>query len=155
MQQGKVEPAGIPAKQRRQEWQPLTKNQQIELDLAESPLSWQGDTVLLSRALDNLIGNAIRYARHRIRIRVLPDTTQACLCVEDDGPGIDSSLYDQIFEPFIRLDPSRDRQTGGYGLGLAIVDGVMRAHGGHVTLGRSPLGGACFTLCWPQNRSPY
>lgn len=141
--------------QRRQEWQPLTKNQQIELDLAESPLSWQGDTVLLSRALDNLIGNAIRYARHRIRIRVLPDTTQACLCVEDDGPGIDSSLYDQVFEPFIRLDPSRDRQTGGYGLGLAIVDGVMRAHAGQVTLGRSPLGGACFTLCWPQNRSPY
>ncbi len=141
--------------QRRQEWQPLTESQQIEVELPPSSLCWQGDTLLLTRALDNLIGNAIRYARHRIRIRVLSDTTQACLCVEDDGPGIDPSHYDQVFEPFIRLDPSRDRHTGGYGLGLAIVDGIMRAHAGRVTLGRSALGGACFTLCWPQERAPH
>lgn len=138
-------------RQRQQEWQPLMENLRLELELPASPQHWQGDAVLLTRAVDNLIGNARRYARQRIRIRVLVDDQLARLCIEDDGPGIEPVHYEQVFEPFMRLDPSRDRHTGGCGLGLAIVAGVMRAHGGEVVLGPSPLGGASFTLSWPQH----
>ncbi len=136
--------------QRQQEWQPLIGKLQLELELPATPKHWQCDALLLTRAIDNLIGNAQRYARQRIRIRVLADDQLARLCIEDDGPGIDPAHYDQVFEPFMRLDPSRDRHTGGCGLGLAIVAGVMRAHGGQAELGPSPLGGASFTLSWPQ-----
>ena len=138
--------------QRRQEWHPLAGELRIELQLPLAPLVWQGDSLLLTRALDNLIGNALRYAQRQILIRVGREAGQAGLSVEDDGPGIDPTQYAQVFEPFIRLDPSRDRHTGGHGLGLAIVAGVMRAHAGQVTLGRSALGGACFTLSWPQEQ---
>lgn len=138
-------------RQRQLEWQPLMESLQLELELPAPSRQWQGDAVLLTRAVDNLLGNAQRYARQRIRIRVLADDQLARLCVEDDGPGIDPAHYDQVFEPFMRLDPSRDRHTGGCGLGLAIVAGVMRAHGGQAELGPSPLGGACFTLSWPQH----
>lgn len=137
-------------RQRQQEWQPLMENLRLELELPASSQHWQCDAVLLTRAVDNLIGNARRYARQRIRIRVQVDAQLARLCVEDDGPGIAPAHYEQVFEPFMRLDPSRDRHTGGCGLGLAIVAGVMRAHGGQVDLGPSPLGGAGFTLSWPQ-----
>lgn len=136
-------------RQRQQEWQPLMENLRLELDLPAPPKHWQGDALLLTRAVDNLIGNARRYARQRIRIRVLADDQFARLCIEDDGPGIEPAHYEQVFEPFMRLDPSRDRHTGGCGLGLAIVAGVMRAHGGQVVLGASSLGGASFTLSWP------
>lgn len=138
-------------RQRQQEWQPLMEKLQLELELPASPQHWQGDALLLTRAVDNLIGNARRYARQRIRIRVLADDQLARLCIEDDGPGIEPAHYEQVFEPFMRLDPSRDRHTGGCGLGLAIVAGVMRAHGGQVDLEASPLGGASFTLSWPQH----
>ncbi len=140
--------------QRQQEWQLLSDSLDITVELPATSLRWHGDPLLLTRAVDNLIGNALRYATHHIRIRVEPDEQQARLCVEDDGPGIDPALYDQVFEPFIRLDPSRDRHTGGCGLGLAIVDAVMRAHGGRAELDHSRMGGALFTLVWPQSGPP-
>jgi len=141
-------------RQRQQEWRPLMENLQLELELPASSQHWQCDAVLLTRAIDNLIGNAQRYARQKIRISILADAQLAQLCVEDDGPGIEPAHYEQVFEPFMRLDPSRDRHTGGCGLGLAIVAGVMRAHGGRVDLGPSSLGGASFTLSWPQGGRP-
>lgn len=74
---------------------------------------------------------------------------QATLVVEDDGPGIAPDAREQVFEPFVRLDPSRDRATGGCGLGLAIVHSIALAMGGTVVCGESELGGARFTFRWP------
>ena len=69
--------------------------------------------------------------------------------VDDDGPGIPAESRDQVLQPFTRLDVSRSRKTGGYGLGLAIVQRIMRWHRGEVRVGDAPLGGARLTLVWP------
>jgi two-component system sensor histidine kinase RstB len=74
--------------------------------------------------------------------------------VEDDGRGIPDSERESIFKAFARIDDSRNRETGGYGLGLAIVARIAALHGGNVIAGRSDsLGGAIFTLSWakPEN----
>lgn len=79
------------------------------------------DMRLMSRVLDNLLNNALRYSRTTVQVSLLLDGSQATLIVEDDGPGIEADAREHVFEPFVRLDPSRDRATGGCGLGLAIV----------------------------------
>lgn len=66
--------------------------------------------------------------------------------MEDNGPGIPESERDRIFEPFYQIDRSRDRSTGGFGLGLSIVQKAVALHGGSVTVGTSRLGGARFTV---------
>ena len=68
--------------------------------------------------------------------------------VEDDGPGIPKSDYKRIFQAFVRLDSSRSRDTGGYGMGLAIVERIATWHGGDVIVSKSLLGGAEFTIRW-------
>ncbi|WP_241341853.1 ATP-binding protein, partial [Burkholderia cenocepacia] len=76
------------------------------------------------------------------------------LSVDDDGPGIPAAERARVFEPFQRLDSSRDRQTGGFGLGLAIVRRVAQVHGGDVRLEDSPLGGARFVITLPARALP-
>ena len=70
--------------------------------------------------------------------------------VDDDGPGIPQEDRDRIFEAFSRLDESRDRQSGGHGLGLAIAKRIIEAHKGKISVGTSPSGGARFTITWPE-----
>ncbi len=74
------------------------------------------DMRLMSRVLDNLLNNALRYSRTTVQVSLLLDGSQATLIVEDDGPGIEADARERVFEPFVRLDPSRDRATGGCGL---------------------------------------
>ena len=69
--------------------------------------------------------------------------------VEDDGPGIPPEEIDRVFEPFHRLETSRNRETGGVGLGLPIARNILRAHGGDVTLANKPRGGARATVLLP------
>ncbi len=69
--------------------------------------------------------------------------------VEDDGPGIPPEQRERVFHRFHRTDAARDRASGGTGLGLAIVSAIADAHGGSVTAGSSPEGGACFELELP------
>jgi two-component system sensor kinase ParS len=107
----------------------------------------------MSRALLNLVQNAVRYAKGRIDISLT-----ACpaggfeLIVDDDGPGIAPADRERIFDPFVRLDESRDRGTGGAGLGLAIVKRVAASHKGTIEVHDSPLGGARFVLRWLSPR---
>ncbi|WP_052283408.1 two-component system sensor histidine kinase RstB [Kluyvera genomosp. 1] len=107
------------------------------------------DMRLMERVLDNLINNAMRYSQSKIQVSLTLNGSQACLRVEDDGPGIAESERERVFEPFVRLDPSRDRATGGCGLGLAIVHSIAVAMGGHASCESSSLGGASFSLHWP------
>lgn len=90
------------------------------------------DMRLMSRVLDNLLNNALRYSHTTVQVSLLLDGSQATLIVEDDGPGIEADARERVFEPFVRLDPSRDRATGGCGLGLAIVHSIATAMGGNV-----------------------
>ncbi|MCI1898732.1 MAG: two-component system sensor histidine kinase RstB [Enterobacter sp.] len=107
------------------------------------------DMRLMERVLDNLVNNALRYSNHTLRIRLQHNGSQASLSVEDDGPGIALDEREKVFEPFVRLDPSRDRATGGCGLGLAIVRSIAQAMGGQVSCEASDLGGAKFCFSWP------
>lgn len=104
---------------------------------------------LMARALGNLLQNARRFARKNICVHVDQSPQEYVIRVDDDGEGIPESVREKIFQAFSRLDPSRDRDTGGYGLGLAIVQRILQWHGGYATVSDSPLGGARFELHWP------
>ncbi|MEC9995891.1 two-component system sensor histidine kinase RstB [Escherichia coli] len=107
------------------------------------------DMRLMERVLDNLLNNALRYCHSTVDTSLLLSGNRATLIVEDDGPGIAPENREHIFEPFVRLDPSRDRSTGGCGLGLAIVHSIALAMGGTVNCDTSELGGARFSFSWP------
>ena len=107
------------------------------------------DERLTERVLDNLVNNALRYSRHSISVRLGQQGDWRYLQVDDDGPVIPAAESERIFEPFVRLDPSRDRTTGGCGLGLAIVYSIALAYGGEVSADESHLGGARFLFLWP------
>ena len=106
------------------------------------------DEKLMKRALHNLIQNACRYAKSEIRLHLTHKKRHYTLTVEDDGLGIPEEYHDTIFDPFTRVDDSRDRDSGGYGLGLAIVKQIIKAHQGTARLESSALGGAKFSLEW-------
>ena len=109
----------------------------------------QGDPRLLGRVVRNLADNAARHAASQVAIGVRVTDGRAVLTVDDDGSGIPPSERSRVFERFVRLDEGRARDAGGSGLGLAIVAGVVRAAGGTVSVGDSPLGGARFTVRLP------
>lgn len=108
----------------------------------------EGDYRYLSRAAANLLHNAVRYAKHRIELSVENRDGKRWLHVDDDGAGIPAAERERLFEPFARLDDSRDRQSGGFGIGLAIVRQIARWHGGSATISESGLGGTRVSLTW-------
>ena len=109
---------------------------------------------LLRRAVLNLATNAARYADERVEISCHRQGDTVHLHVDDDGPGIPREAREKIFEPFIRLDESRTAESGGVGLGLAIVQRIAALHNGRINVDDSPLGGARFTLSLPAPPSP-
>lgn len=135
----------------RGELQPIAGNLRIDVD-APGELAADGEERYLHRVLQNLVTNAIRYARTRIQVRARIINGDVELVVEDDGPGIPEADRDKVFHPFARLDDSRHRASGGYGLGLSIVQRIAEWHGGRVWVATSVLGGAAFHLRWPQQR---
>jgi signal transduction histidine kinase len=111
-----------------------------------------GDQNQLRRIVQNMADNAARHARGTIGFVLQEDgagTTR--LCVDDDGPGIDAGDRQRVLERFVRRDGARARDAGGSGLGLAIVAEIVAAHGGTVTIGTSPLGGARFEVSFPSS----
>ncbi|MEK1940298.1 MAG: ATP-binding protein [Pseudomonas sp.] len=107
----------------------------------------------LHRALQNLVSNAMRHAESRVRLSYQVGLKRCRLDVEDDGPGIPEAEWERLFTPFLRLDDSRTRASGGHGLGLSIVRRIIYWHGGRAQISRSEaLGGACFSLVWPRKQ---
>ena len=110
------------------------------------------DRKAMPYALRNLLRNAFKYANRQVVISTEIDGKRILIHVDDDGIGIPPEEREHIFSAFTRLDRSRDRATGGYGLGLAIARRVLELHGGTATAGAAPLGGARFTLAWNAQR---
>ena len=128
----------------------------IEVDIsAVEPVQVSGDPALLERLVVNLVQNALAHAQETVRVSVSRgEGGQAVLTVDDDGPGVPEDRRDDIFDRFVRLDPSRERGRGGVGLGLAIVAEIVHAHGGTVEVSDAPGGGARFVVELPgANRS--
>jgi two-component system osmolarity sensor histidine kinase EnvZ len=102
----------------------------------------------LRRCLANLLSNARRHAQH-VWLSVVQDDSAVALVVDDDGPGIPPNQREEAMKPFVRLDESRNQETGGTGLGLAIARDVARRHGGDLVLSTSPMGGLRCTVRLP------
>lgn len=105
-------------------------------------LTLAGRPVALKRAFANLVQNAVKYAGNATVTLTPPAAGQARITVDDTGPGIPPDELERVFDPFYRLEQSRNRETGGTGLGLPIARNILRAHGGDVTLTNRPGGGA-------------
>jgi len=99
-----------------------------------------GDPVGLKRLFSNLLENAVKYGK-RARVRVYAEAGSAIIEVDDDGPGVPKAEAERVFEPFYRREPSRNRDTGGIGLGLAVVRTISRSHGGDAELENRAGGG--------------
>lgn len=124
----------------------------IEVVTAPGPLHVGLGAMALSRVIDNLISNALRYGEHA-RISTEMRGAKACFIVEDDGPGIADGDLPFVLEPFFRAEPSRNRAHGGTGLGLAIVKQILDANGGTIAFENKPAGtGLVVTVCLPRAR---
>lgn len=112
-----------------------------------------GDADLLRRVVRNLLDNAIRHATSTVSVALESADGRVTVSVDDDGPGVAPADRERIFERFVRLDESRTRSDGGFGLGLAIVAGLVASLGGDVGVETSPhLGGARFVVGFPDAR---
>jgi two-component system sensor histidine kinase RstB len=128
----------------------LGRDLKITVDTGKLPenLSVDLDRKAMPYALRNLLRNAFKYASKQIVVSAETQDGRILVHVDDDGIGIPPEDREHVFSAFTRLDRSRDRATGGYGLGLAITRRVLELHGGTANAGAAPLGGARFTLAW-------
>ena len=105
------------------------------------PIWVSGDEEALRRLINNVVSNAHRHATV-VEIHTRADGDDAVMDVDDNGPGIPPSDRERVFDRWVRLEASRARSSGGFGLGLALVHDIVAAHGGTVAISDSPLGGA-------------
>jgi two-component system sensor histidine kinase CpxA len=122
----------------------------VELS-APSALTVEGDRELLFRALENVVRNAVRFAPNgtSVELSAQQHGRQALIRVTDHGPGVPPAVLARIFEPFFRVGKARDRESGGYGIGLAITARVAALHGGSVRAKNVPDGGLQVDLTLP------
>lgn len=104
--------------------------------------------ISMKRAIRNIIENATRYGT-RADIELATHKDKVIITINDDGPGIPEEHQDRLFEPFVRLETSRSRETGGVGLGLAIARSIVLAHGGDISLSNRPQGGLSVSIRIP------
>jgi len=108
----------------------------------------QGREQALKRALTNVISNAFRYGK-TIAVKLESNDKKLFVTIDDDGPGIPEDKREDVFKAFYRIDESRNKETGGVGLGLSITKDVIASHGGTIELGDSDLGGLRVSICIP------
>ncbi|UYB53104.1 ATP-binding protein [Xanthomonas sp. AM6] len=108
--------------------------------VAGQAITLDGDPLSLRRMVMNLLENALKYGK-RARLQLHRDGADCVLWIDDDGPGIDPAQHEQLFLPFFRGENSRNRDTGGIGLGLSVAHSIALAHGGEITLSNRPEGG--------------
>jgi signal transduction histidine kinase len=133
-------------------WRPMAKSKSVQIMFEASEVSQiQGDPDDLETIWNNLIDNAVRYSPPgtAVRVSVSRNNGHALVAVEDQGPGIQKSDLKNIFERFHRVDSSRARETGGYGLGLAIAKAMVEAYGGTITVESRDGSGTIFSVRLP------
>jgi len=117
-----------------------------------APLAYRCRPASMKRAFANLIENAVRYG-NTARVKLESGDDGITVIVDDDGPGIPEDQLTQVFAPFVRLETSRSRETGGVGLGLSIARSVVLAHGGTIVLENRPEGGLRAIVRLPRRDS--
>ncbi|GAA4397624.1 ATP-binding protein [Fodinibacter luteus] len=126
----------------------------MPLDVSVEPVRVRGDAMRLGRVVRNLLENAERHREDAVRLALTRDGDSALVVVDNDGPPVAPEDRSRVFARFVRLDDSRTRDTGGAGLGLAIVAEIVRAHGGTVVAEESPEGWCRFAVRLPTDTRP-
>ena len=136
-------------KDRMQHFELATDDKKIYISHVDG-LVVHGDVFFLHIVVDNIIKNALNYCSQLVEIS-LSQQHENCIVMlfEDDGEGIPEAQWASVLLPFARVQISRDRQSGGHGLGLAIASMIMKLHGGKITVSDSSLGGAKITVILP------
>ena len=130
----------------------ITAVRHAEVRPSLTPVVVTGVVPELVRLVRNLLDNADKHASGVVEVSLRVDARHALFTVDDDGPGVPPDQRERVFDRFFRVDGSRDRASGGVGLGLALVRRIARSHGGEVTVTASPsLGGARFEVRLPHN----
>lgn len=125
------------------------KNRSVETRLEEREIV--GDVVLLRSAIENVVRNAVRYTREGTAVEIeLSGDGETRIRVRDRGPGVPHEALGDLFRPFYRVEGARDRSSGGEGLGLAIAERAVRAHGGQIRAENHPDGGLEIEIRFPQ-----
>ncbi|WP_254448066.1 ATP-binding protein [Ruegeria arenilitoris] len=119
----------------------------VEVSVADNPAVTLRP-MLMKRALRNIIENACRYGA-RADVSVKQEGNEAKILIQDQGPGIPEHMLDAVFDPFVRLETSRSRETGGTGLGLSIARTIIQSHGGTIELLNRETGGLCAKVVLP------
>ncbi|QFU93219.1 cell wall metabolism sensor histidine kinase WalK [Amycolatopsis sp. YIM 10] len=128
----------------------ITAVRHAEVRPSLTPVRVTGVVPELVRLVRNLLDNADKHASGVVAVSLALDGRDAVFTVDDDGPGVPPDQRERVFDRFFRVDGSRDRASGGVGLGLALVRRIARSHGGEVTVTESPtLGGARFEVRVP------
>jgi signal transduction histidine kinase len=125
----------------------------VTVEVADG-LQIRGSPDQIESVIRNLVENAVRYAASKVTVAVSARDDTIIVTVDDDGPGIPPGDRQKIFDRFTRLEAARSRSDGGVGLGLAVVDRILRNHGGTVEATESPESGARFTVRIPEARVP-
>jgi len=125
------------------------KDKKIETDFPEIPAQFYARPASLARAFGNIIENAAKYAKSKIKITEKDFEESVEIIIEDDGPGIPEDRRIEALRPFVRLDDARGDTTGGTGLGLSISQTVIENHGGQIFLGSSDMGGLLIKIILP------
>ena len=116
------------------------KNKKIKYTSNEGISLLKGREQALKRMVTNVVSNALRYGK-KVEVSLKENNNRLEITVDDDGPGIPQDKRDDVFKAFYRLEESRNKETGGVGLGLAITKDIVRSHGGTIRLSDSPMGG--------------
>jgi signal transduction histidine kinase len=116
--------------------------------IAVGPVPVRCSALALRRAFANLLENAVKYGQ-RARVALKQAPGQVIVEIDDDGPGIPADMQETVFQPFFRLESSRNRDTGGVGLGLSVARTIIRGHGGDITLANRAEGGLRATIILP------
>lgn len=111
-----------------------------------------GQVLSLKRAFSNIIGNAVKYGGST-KVTIGETDSDFLVTVEDDGPGIPLADMERVFHPFVRLEESRSRATGGSGLGLTIASSVIATHGGRIAISNGTSIGLCVTISVPKSEA--
>jgi signal transduction histidine kinase len=121
----------------------------LEIDPALKETSIEAQPIALKRAVANLVENAVVYGKSA-RVRLAETPAEFEIMIIDEGPGIPEAELERVFRPFYRLEASRNRESGGAGLGLAIARSVIRAQGGDIVLKNRPEGGLLAAVTLPK-----
>ena len=132
----------------------IAKNKNVKLSLTcNDSITITGNIDLLYRAFYNLIENAIKYNVDGGTVQISVEKLQkgqTQISIKDSGIGIPADMKKQIFEPFCRVDKSRSREMGGAGLGLSIVDSIIKKHNGTINVIDNESSGSCFQIIFPN-----